>query len=121
MNRCRNCGNPAHKTQHCPRFGPWYPEPGKSRMDYADLADQISRLVAADILAEHEGHSHDGEEDIPYLPRVGTVHISDEEEQDRVNLCPICEAKPGEACATVSGKAARRSHRARKVGTPQSF
>lgn len=53
--RCRNCGTLGHKTQVCPRYGPWYPEPGKTRADYTKLAEKIVQLVAKDIMAEHEG------------------------------------------------------------------
>jgi len=54
--RCRNCGLLGHKTQVCPRYGPWYPEPGKTKEDYAKEAERIANLVAADVIAEHEGH-----------------------------------------------------------------
>ena len=54
--RCRNCGLLGHKTQTCPRYGPWYPEPGKTKEDYAKDAERIANLVAADVIAEHEGH-----------------------------------------------------------------
>lgn len=57
--RCRNCGLPGHKTQHCPSFGPAYPEPGKTFADYADEYVRIQNLVAADVLAEHYGNDHD--------------------------------------------------------------
>ena len=60
MARCRNCGDARHETQECKNYGPWFPEPGKSRMDYAAEAERISRLVAVDIIHEHElDHLHD--------------------------------------------------------------
>lgn len=34
--------------------GPWYPEEGKTREDYAEEEERISRLVAVDIIHEHE-------------------------------------------------------------------
>jgi hypothetical protein len=39
----------------CPRYGPWYPEPGKTKEDYEKEANRIAQLVAADVIAEHEG------------------------------------------------------------------
>jgi hypothetical protein len=51
--RCRNCGE-THPTQNCGEFGPWYPEEGKTAADYADLAEKINNMVAADVIAEHE-------------------------------------------------------------------
>lgn len=69
--RCRNCGLPGHKTQHCPSFGPAYPEPGKTFADYADEYVRIQNLVAADVLAEHYGDDHDHlveEERLPNYP-----------------------------------------------------
>lgn len=54
MNRCRNCGEEDHITAWCIAYGPWYPAPDMKREDYAELAEKISALVAADILAEHE-------------------------------------------------------------------
>jgi hypothetical protein len=53
--RCRNCGLLGHRTQVCPRYGPWYPEPGKTKEDYEKEATRIAQLVAADVIAEHEG------------------------------------------------------------------
>lgn len=63
--RCRNCGTLGHRTQVCPRYGPWYPAPGKTRDDYTKLAERITKLVAADIMAEHEGRELEEE----YAPR----------------------------------------------------
>lgn len=54
MIRCYNCGVVGHKTQVCPSYGPRYPEPGKTRLDYGDLEKQIANLFAADIIREHE-------------------------------------------------------------------
>lgn len=60
MPRCRNCGDARHSTQECREYGPWYPEPGKNRMDYAEEAERISRLVAVDVIHEHEmNHQND--------------------------------------------------------------
>ena len=57
--RCRNCGSQKHQTQHCDKFGPWFPAPGKTKEDYQDIADWIGTLVAGDVLAEHEAdHVH---------------------------------------------------------------
>lgn len=53
--RCRNCGSLGHRTQSCLENGPWFPEPGKSKEDYAAEAERIANLVAADVMAEHEG------------------------------------------------------------------
>jgi hypothetical protein len=47
-------------TQQCKTYGPWFPEPGKTKADYAKEEERISSLVAVDILHEHElGHLHD--------------------------------------------------------------
>jgi hypothetical protein len=56
MSRCRNCGDARHVTQQCKVYGPWYPEPGKTKDDYTEEEERISRLVAVDILHEHQGH-----------------------------------------------------------------
>jgi hypothetical protein len=54
MHRCRNCGTVDHLTQECPEYGPWFPEPGKTKDDYRELEERISQLVAVDIIHEHE-------------------------------------------------------------------
>lgn len=54
--RCYNCGIPGHLTTKCPRHGPYWPEPGKERADYAELIQEIADKVAGDIIREHEGH-----------------------------------------------------------------
>lgn len=54
MSRCRNCGDARHLTQECLVHGPWFPEEGKTRDDYVDEDERISRLVAVDVLHEHE-------------------------------------------------------------------
>lgn len=54
MSRCRNCGDARHLTQECLSYGPWYPEPGKVKADYAKEEERISALVAVDILHEHD-------------------------------------------------------------------
>lgn len=60
---CRNCASDEHKTQECKDFGPWYPEVGKHKWDYADVTKKVEAAVAAEILAEHEeNHAHDAEE-----------------------------------------------------------
>lgn len=53
--RCRNCGLLGHRTQMCPSYGPWYPAPGKTKDDYEKLRIKIANLIAADVIAEHEG------------------------------------------------------------------
>jgi len=58
MSRCRNCGDARHETQQCLVDGPWFPAEGKTRKDYAKEDERISRLVATDILHEHERHDH---------------------------------------------------------------
>lgn len=54
MIRCRNCGDARHRTQDCKVYGPWFPAPGKTKDDYWDEHDRIARLVAVDVLHEHE-------------------------------------------------------------------
>lgn len=58
--RCRNCGELTHATQLCGEYGPWFPEEGKSKNDYCELAAKIDALIAADIIAEHQAnHAHE--------------------------------------------------------------
>lgn len=52
-------------TQKCPRYGPFWPEPGKTREDYAELIQEIADKNAQDIIREHEGH----EDRDNYVPR----------------------------------------------------
>ena len=65
MNRCYNCGLHGHGTKVCPTYGPYWPEPGKSRDDYAELTAKIQGLLAEDIIKEHEGVVDDDEEVVP--------------------------------------------------------
>jgi hypothetical protein len=68
--RCRNCGL-WHETKNCPRYGPMFPEPGKTRADYAKMEQEIQNRVAADIIADHNGEENDeGPEVFPLKPRV---------------------------------------------------
>lgn len=60
--RCRNCGL-LHQTQHCPNYGPAFPEPGKTFEDYLELYEKIQNLVARDIIAEHDEMHGNTEED----------------------------------------------------------
>lgn len=58
--RCYNCGLKGHQTQVCPHYGPRYPAPGKTAEDYAKVADKVRKLIAADIINEHNAdHSED--------------------------------------------------------------
>ena len=54
MIRCYNCGEEGHRTQTCSSYGPYYPEPGKSGQDYAELSQIIADRFALDIITEHE-------------------------------------------------------------------
>ena len=120
MTRCRNCGNPAHKTQNCPRFGPWYPEPGKSKADYTELEEEINRKVAADILAEHEGH--DGEDNIVMAQIRPAVGNSDPREKVAQTYdCPTCGVASGYVCVSTSGRMSKHSHKMRLKKVPQEF
>lgn len=116
MSRCRNCGILAHKTQHCPRYGPWYPEPGKTRADYKALDDEITDKVAADILAEHEGHDHEPEYVTP-VSRGGRPQKVREpttgEAEALTRHCTHCLAPSGQHCTTSAGRVAENLHRAR--------
>lgn len=123
MNRCRNCGILDHKTQHCPRYGPWYPEPGKTREDYAALADEITEKVAQDILAEHEGHDH---EDPTYSVRSlgrpsSTKRISVQDREALTRACEACQAPQGQWCTTSAGRQADRLHKGRFIGEEQEY
>jgi hypothetical protein len=122
VTRCRNCGNAAHKTQHCPRFGPWYPEPGKTSADYADIRDMIATKVAADILAEHEGHSYDGDEDLGMATLNPSVGITDPmERMAQTYACGTCGAESGYACLSSSGRTSKKSHKSRYKQIPVNF
>ena len=103
-NRCRNCGL-KHMTQTCPSYGPWFPAPGKTSQDYGDEAQRIANLVAADIIAEHEGRDDDDE--IVRVSGKNNPHISDEERRYRTVECLKCNAKVGEACLSVNGREVR--------------
>lgn len=104
MMRCRNCGILDHRTQACPRYGPWYPEPGKSRADYSEVADEIGRLVARDILHEHD----ESLDDVPI--RKPTLAL---EALARLYPCKSCGQGPGEMCKQRSGKLVERCHNPR--------
>lgn len=54
VHRCYNCGELGHLTKFCREYGPYHLEPGKVRMDYADLIQEIADKHAADIIREHE-------------------------------------------------------------------
>ena len=119
MSRCRNCGIMGHHTQHCPRYGPWYPEPGKTRQDYAKLAERITTLVAGDILAEHEGHDHEPEYVTPVSrggrPR-GTGRQPTEQDTEALGRhCTWCLAPRGQWCTTQAGREAEKLHRVRYI------
>ena len=61
--RCYNCGRVGHKTQVCPSYGPYYPEPGKTSQDYGEETQRIANLFARDIITEHEGVDIEGSEE----------------------------------------------------------
>ena len=119
MSRCRNCGILNHQTQHCPRYGPWYPEPGKTREDYAALAERIVTLVAGDILAEHEGsEGHEHPEEMEAKSRGGRPKgksLSDQDAEALARPCPNpnCLAPSGQWCTTQTGRGAERLHKVR--------
>lgn len=95
--RCYNCGLQGHKTQHCPSYGPRYPEPGKTAQDYGDEANRIMGLFASDILAEHVEVDED-EEDPSRALRSGNKEAAAREFQ-----CPTCKAEIGTRCFTSGG------------------
>jgi predicted RNA-binding Zn-ribbon protein involved in translation (DUF1610 family) len=99
--RCYNCGLQGHKTQHCPKFGPRYPAPGKTRQDYVDEDDRIMGLFAADILAEHTEVDEDEEAD---RSRLGALKLGNREEAARQFACTTCGAAVGQRCQTNTGK-----------------
>jgi len=106
--RCYNCGLQGHKTQHCPSYGPRYPEPGKTAQDYGDEANRIMALFAADILAEHS--EVDEDEDDP--SRVRVLKNGNREAAARKFQCPTCATEVGSRCVT-SGGLPTASHKAR--------
>jgi len=113
VTRCRNCGILDHKTQHCPRYGPWFPEPGKERTDYAELAELITELVARDVLAEHavdhdESLAGRERDELPKLKANASL-----ETLARQYKCKRCAAEPGQPCIQRGGTASERSHRPR--------
>ena len=98
--RCYNCGLPGHKTQICPRYGPRYPEPGKTVTDYAEENQRILNLFAADIVEEHD------EGDMLTRPRrIGPRTPGDKEAHLRQFYCTYCGAQPGRRCQTKAGQA----------------
>ncbi len=97
--RCYNCGLQGHKTQHCPSYGPRYPEPGKTAQDYGDEADRIMKLFAADIVAEHS----EVDEDEDDLSRVHALKNGNREAAARKFQCPTCAAEVGARCVTSGG------------------
>ncbi len=112
--RCYNCGLQGHKTQHCPSYGPRYPEPGKTAQDYGDEANRIMRLFATDIVAEHS-EADDDEED---PSRAHALKNGTHEAAARKFQCPTCAAEIGARCRT-SGGLPTASHKARRrlIGT----
>lgn len=117
--RCYNCGVPGHQTQACPRYGPRYPEPGKTHLDYAQQAQEIMNKVAADILAEHLGV---GEQDEVHLEDTRTIRRRaartkpplDYIKAIRTVPCPVCDAVAGRACRSKTGKRVSDSHKDRE-------
>lgn len=110
--RCYNCGLLGHKTQFCPSFGPKYPGPGKTGQDYAEEAQRIANLFAADIIGEH---SHVTEE--PVLrpkPRPPVTQPSDVEAFYRDFPCDWCGALEGESCRSKTTSTAGKAHGARR-------
>jgi hypothetical protein len=109
MTRCRNCGQIRHLTQYCPSYGPWYPGPGKNRVDYKELEEEISRKVAADIMADHL--VDDDEAAGPDLTkRRGSPEM---EEAARRHACKGCGAVVGATCTVKGGGPAEKSHTSR--------
>lgn len=117
--RCYNCGVSGHQTQVCPRYGPRYPEPGKSTEDYAELAQQIMNQVAADILLEHANVEERDEVAAAEIrpprkqrpkprPPIEQIHAV------REVTCPSCGSLPGKACRSKDGGRLSDSHRDRR-------
>ena len=92
--RCRNCGL-LHKTHTCPSWGPMFPAPGKTKEDYAKLHEKIQNMLAADIIAEHDGD--DGDDTRYETPRT-------REGKYRTVACVTCQAPVGESCVSKLGQ-----------------
>ena len=106
MNRCLNCGGLGHGERVCPRYGPHYPEPGKTAEDYADERVRIMNLVAEDIVKEHDGPSED--DDTPFVVNpIGRGHISQRELEYRTIPCSWCDAEAGVGCKSGNGGTTR--------------
>lgn len=71
--RCYNCGLPGHQTQVCPHYGPRYPAPGKTAEDYAEVTDRVRKLIAADIINEHNA-DHSEDEDFHAVSEIRRAH-----------------------------------------------
>lgn len=111
--RCSNCGLKGHKEKVCPRYGPYYPEPGKTREDYADLIAKIANLNAQDIILEHRvGEPEDPAERLSPRPRGGVKPISAREERSRTIDCDTCGSSAGMPCLSPAGMYIR-SHKSR--------
>lgn len=113
--RCWNCGILGHKTQTCPRWGPRCPGPGKTSQDYAEEAQRIHDLIAGDLLREHLGHGHDGDEGgaVDQRPARGLGRAT-REARARAYACPLlmCLASVGDPCRSRKGTATV-AHKAR--------
>jgi predicted RNA-binding Zn-ribbon protein involved in translation (DUF1610 family) len=118
--RCHNCGLEGHRTQHCAKYGPRYPAPGKTSQDYSDEAQRIANLFAADIIREHEGHSHDGYEFVDDASSLMETRQQPKQRKRaevevlaRKHTCPMCGSEPELTCRTRDGLRTQ-AHRARR-------
>lgn len=113
MIRCYNCGLEGHRTENCPRFGPYWPEPGKTLEDYAELKQIISNKIASDIISEHEEHD-EGEvlapkkKGEPAGKPPGVLEL-----RYRKYNCGFCGAPIGTACISKSTGSPAHAHSSR--------
>lgn len=112
--RCYNCGLQGHQTQVCPRYGPRYPEPGKSSQDYGAEVQRIMDLIAADIVAEHTADHEDLHVEVKRRGRSGPP-MSEREREARTRRCTDCGVGVNEPCLSASGKLARQAHVSRRA------
>lgn len=115
--RCYNCGLPGHQTQVCPRYGPRFPEPGKTINDYAEEQQRIMDLVALDVITEHYGLSEEqGEVELsPESRKHGIRPGTEHRRAVRTVACPTCGSEPGHTCRSAHGKRVSDNHKARET------
>jgi hypothetical protein len=117
--RCYNCGLIGHRTQSCARYGPRFPEPGKTFQDYTSERERIANLFASDIIADHQSHTVDEDEDTYVPPPAPPAGERPEPPPSKLELahrnftCDYCKAEPGRRCVNRHGVLVNLAHSSR--------